>query len=75
MKVFVKWLKSPLRHYGLPYGLPGGGNWIPVDLAKKIESERPDMIVVDWPKEKPVKVKDTQARKPRTRPVTREKKD
>ncbi len=74
MKVKVRWLKSPLRRYGLAYGYPGRINFIPVELAKEIEKNDPDMIIVDWPKEKPVKVKDAQAKKPRTRPVTREKK-
>lgn len=79
MKVFVKWLKSPLRKYGLPYGVPGGGNFIDEDLARKIETESPEMVIVQWPKEevkeRPVKVEDTTVRKQRTRPVKREKED
>ena len=70
MKVKVKWLKSPLKKYGLHYGYPGKENVIDADLAKKIAKESPDMIEINE-KEKPVKVKDTMAYKPRTRPVKR----
>ena len=73
MKVQVRWLKSPLKKYGLAFGYPGRTNFIPVELAKEIEADSPDMIIVDWPKEKPAKVKDTQVKKTRTRPVKREK--
>lgn len=72
MKVKVKWLKSPLRKYGLPYGVPGGGNFIDGDFAKVLEA---DGFCVILSKERPVKVKDTAVRKPKTRPVKREKKD
>ena len=68
MKVKVKWLKSPLKKYGLPYGYPGKVNFIEAALAKKISEESPDLMEI-LDKEKPVKVKDTMAYKPRTRPV------
>lgn len=68
MKVKVKWLKSPLKKYGLPYGYPGKFNFIEEDLARKIAKESPDMIEI-IEKERPVKVKDAMATKHRTRPV------
>jgi hypothetical protein len=74
MKVKVKWLKSPLRKYGLPFGYPGKFNFIEEELARRIAKESPDMIEI-LEKEKPIVVKDTMAYKPRTRPVTRAKKD
>lgn len=73
MKVKVTWLKNPLRKYGLPYGLPGTENWIAEDFAKVLEAD--GFVEVDWPKEKPVKVRTPKLEKPRTRPVKREKKD
>lgn len=74
MKVLVKWLKSPLKKYGLPYGVVGNCNLIERSLADKIQKESPDMLVV-LEQEKPPVVKDTMATKTRTRPVRREKKD
>jgi hypothetical protein len=74
MKVKVKWLKSPLRKYGLPFGYPGRYNFIEKELAERIAKESPHMIEI-IEKEKPIIVKDTMAREPRTRPVKREKKD
>lgn len=68
MKVKVKWLKSPLKKYGLPYGYPGRFNFIDAALAKKIADESPGMIEI-LEKEKPVRVKDTMAKKTYTRPV------
>lgn len=70
MKVKVKWLKSPLKKYGLSYGYPGKVNFIDSALAKKIAAESPDMLEI-LEKEKPVKVKDTRAKKTYTRPVER----
>jgi hypothetical protein len=74
MKVKVRWLRSPLKKYGLPFGYPGKCNFIEKELADRIAKESPDMIVI-IEKEKPIKVKDTMAYEPRTRPVKREKKD
>ena len=74
MKVRVKWLRSPLKKYGLPFGYPGRFNLIEEELANKIAKESPGMIEI-IEKEKPIVVKDTMAYKPRTRPVTRAKKD
>lgn len=68
MKVKVKWLKSPLKKYGLAYGYPGKENFIDAALAKKIAKESPDMLEIQE-KEKPVRVKDAMAKKVRTRPV------
>ena len=73
MKVEVKWLRSPLRKYGLPYGVPDSVNVIDEDFAKLLEAD--GFVTILTVKERPVKVKDTAVRKPRTRPVTREKKD
>jgi len=72
MKVKVKWLRSPLKKYKLPYGYPGKFNLIDKELAEKIAKESPNMIEI-IEKERPVKVKDTVASKPYTRPVKREK--
>lgn len=72
MKVKVKWLKNPLRKYGLPYGVPGSVNVIDGDFAKVLEA---DGFVEILKSARPVKVKDAMIRKPRTRPVKREKED
>ena len=69
-KVKVKWLRSPLKKYGLPYGYPGKFNFIDEELAKKIAKESPEMIQI-IEKERPVKVKDTAVKKTHTRPVNR----
>jgi len=70
MKVKVKWLRSPLKKYGLPFGYPGKINLIDEDLANKIAKESPKMIEI-IEKEKPVEVKDTMMKEVRTRPVKR----
>lgn len=69
-KVKVKWLRSPLKKYGLPYGYPGKFNFIDEELANKIAKESPNMIQI-IEKERPVKVKDTAVKKTYTRPVNR----
>ena len=68
MKVKVKWLRSPLKKYGLPFGYPGKFNLIDEELANKIAKESPDMIEI-IEKEKPIRVKDTMMKKTYTRPV------
>ena len=72
MKIRVHWIKSPRRHgYGI-FRKPDSYSLIDVELAKKILAEHPGMFEseeMDKLKEKPVKVKDTMAHKPRTRPV------
>ena len=73
MKVAVKWLKSPRQRYGIPRP-PGGHSLIEKKLAEKILEEDPKFLEV-LEVERPVKVKDSMAKKPKTRPVTREKKD
>jgi len=80
MSIKVRWLKSPLRKYGLPYGTPGSVSVIDEGLAKKIQAESPEMIIILEKKkavivkEKPVKVLDAMVKKARKRPVKREKK-
>jgi len=75
MKVLVKWLKSPRHKYGIPRS-GGVSSYIDKELAEKILKESPGFIeIIEKPKERPVKVKSTVAKKPRTRPVKREKED
>ena len=75
MKVAVKWLKSPRHIYGIPRG-PGSFSSLEVGFAKKVREDDPDMFespeLDKLEKEKPVKVKDTQAKKAKTRPVEKE---
>ena len=73
MKVAVKWLKSPRVKYGIPRA-PGTISMLEVKVAKKIIEEEPGMFEspeLDKLKEQPIKVKDTMAKKTRTRPVER----
>ena len=68
MKVKVKWLKSPIRH-GFPKSL---GDCSLLDKKKADELSKIDPKLFEVLEvEKPVEVKDTMARKTRTRPVTR----
>ena len=67
MKVRVKWVKSPRRKYGLDRSA-GEFSMIEASMAKKIIAESPGIFEYDE-KEKPIKVKDSMAYKPRTRPV------
>jgi len=71
MRVLVKWIRSPRQKYGIPRS-SGVSSYIDEKLAKQIEKESPGFIEI-LEKERPVRVKDTQVRKPRTRPVKREK--
>ena len=73
MKVAVKWLKSPRHRYGIPRP-PGGHSVIEKKLADEILEVDPKFLQI-LEVERPVRVKDAMARKPKTRPVTREKKD
>lgn len=74
MKVAVKWIISPRVKYGIPRA-PGTFSSLEVSDAKRIIKESPGIFVSpeldELVKEKPVKVKDTAAKKPRTRPVER----
>ena len=76
MRVAVKWLKSPRQSYGIPRA-PGTFSSLDAALAKKIRAEAPGLFespeLDELEKEKPPIVKDTMARRPRIRPVTREK--
>ena len=71
MKVAIKWLKSPIR-YGFAKSM-GDCSLIDKKLADKLLEKDPKLLEV-LEVERPVKVKDTMADKPRVRPVIREKK-
>lgn len=73
-KIAVKWLKSPRTKYGIPRA-PGSASLVEVEIVKKILKDDPNFLVPLEPldKEKPPEVKDTQFKKPKTRPVTRAK--
>ena len=72
MKVTVKWLKCPIS---LGYAKSmGDGSILEEKVANQLLKEFPGFLEI-IEKEKPIFVKDTMARKPRTRPVTREKED
>jgi len=76
MRVAVKWLISP-RQIGIPRAA-GTFSSLDVSEARRIIKEHPGIFEspeLDNFKEKPVKVKDTMAKKPRIRPVKREDKD
>jgi hypothetical protein len=73
MKVSVRWIKSPRQKFGIPRP-PGGHSLIEEELAEKILKIDPKFLEI-LEKEKPIRVKDTMAQEPRTRPVRREKKD
>jgi hypothetical protein len=67
MKVRVKWIKSPRRKYGIDRKA-GEFSMIDTSVAKKILAESPGIF--EYPElDKPIKVKDTMARKTHTRPV------
>jgi hypothetical protein len=72
--VTVKWLHSPRRKYGIPRAA-GTTCRLPASLAKQIDKEDPGFLVIvaEEEKERPARIKDTMERKPRTRPVKREK--
>lgn len=74
MKVRVKILKGVIGVYPLAKSV---GDYAVIDeeLAEKILEEHPGMISTPVPLEEKKKVKDTQVKKARTRPVTREKDD
>jgi len=67
MKVTVKWLISPRQRFGIPRA-PGTFSSLDEKVVKKIQEEAPGFLEV-IEKEKPVRVKDAMAKKPRTRPV------
>ena len=72
MKVRVKWNKSP-RSLGIPRA-PGTFSMLDAKVAKKMIEEHPgifESLELDNLKEKPIKVKDTMAKKTRIRPVER----
>ena len=69
MKVRVKWTISPRRKYGFDRA-KGEFSLLEASEAKKIIVESPGIFEYDE-KEKPIKVKDSMAYKPRTRPVKR----
>lgn len=71
--VTVQWLHSPRRDYGIPRAA-GAKSRLPSGLLKNID-EKFYVVIEESKKERPVRVKDTQARKPRTRPVNRGTKD
>jgi hypothetical protein len=74
MKVRVQILKSVIGFYPLAKSI-GDFAVIDSELAEKILEEHPGMISSPVPleEEKPPVVKDTQVKKAKTRPVTREK--
>jgi len=72
MKARVKWLKSPIS---LGFAKSKGDySLIDAKLAEQILKESPGFLEI-IEEEKPIFVKDTMVRKPRTRPVTRAKED
>jgi len=72
MKARVKWLKSPIK-LGFAKSM-GDYSLLDAKLANKILKESPGFLEI-IEEEKPIFVKDAMARKPRIRPVTREKED
>lgn len=66
MKVKVKWLKSPIK-YGFAKSM-GDCSLIDKKKADALQEKDPNLFEV-LEVEKPIRVKDTQARKAYTRPV------